>query len=75
MLQIKLKGITDPATMSQIIWLQTAPTPDPRVWVKRSNSILSEQCYVAYQIKGHDECIDTVANVLPADPPPIPPRP
>ena len=73
MLQIKLKGITDPATISQIIWLQTAPTPGPRVWVKKSNSILSEQGYVAYQIKGNDECIDTVANFLPADPP-IPPR-
>ena len=37
------------------------------------NSTLSEQGYVAYQIKGNHECSNMIANILPADLLPPPP--
>ena len=33
-----------------------------------------EHGHVAYQIKGNQECSNMVANILPADPPPLPPH-
>ena len=39
---------------------------------KDRNSTFSEQCHVAYLIKGNYECSNMVANILPADPPPLP---
>ena len=40
------------------------------------NSTLSEQCHVAYQIKGNHECSNMIADIFPADPstPPPPPK-
>ena len=37
---------------------------------KGKNSTFSEQCHVAYQIKGNHECRSMVANILLPDPPP-----
>ena len=37
--------------------------PDPRVGIKRSNSIFTEHSHVTYQIKGNHECSNMVANI------------
>ena len=37
-------------------------------WGRSLNSIFSEYCDVAYQIKGNDACINMVANILSIDP-------
>ena len=40
---------------------------------KDQNSTISEHGHVAYQIKDNHECSNMVANILPADPPPLDP--
>ena len=49
------------------------PTPTTTLtlglWVKRSNSTVSEPGHIAYQIKGNHKCSNMVAHILPADPP------
>ena len=82
MLHIKLKGITNAAAWWQIFCQQTPlppPPPPPRFhpWTpglesKGQNSTFSENGYVAYQIKGNQECSNMVENILPAYPPPPP---
>ena len=42
------------------------PPPPPTLGVKNLN--FAEQCHVAYQIKGNQECSNMVANILPAEP-------
>ena len=69
-LHIKLKGITNAATWSQIFYLQTPHPPDPGVGVKDQNSTFAEHGHVANQIQGNHECSNIVANILPADTPP-----
>ena len=39
--------------------------PDPGGWSQNS-----ENEHVAYQVTGNHKCINMVANILPADPPP-----
>ena len=42
---------------------------------KGQNSFFSEQCHVAYQIKGKHKCSNLVASILPQTPyPPPPPK-
>ena len=50
-LHIKLKGITNAATWSQIFYPQISPPP-----VLRVGSTFLEYGHVAYQIKGNDSC-------------------
>ena len=50
MLHIKLKGIANAATWSQIFCLQTGPTLAFGLGSKGKNSTGSEQGHVAYQI-------------------------
>ena len=67
MLHIKLNGITKSSIMVENIF------PADTLGVKRleQNSTFSEQCHVAYQIRGNQECSKMVANDLPADQPPL----
>ena len=65
MLHIKLNGITKCSNMVPNILLPDTPPPDPR----GQNSTFSEQCNVAYQIKGNHECSNMVTTILPVDPP------
>ena len=46
--------------------LLSDPSP-PTLGVKRSKLNLSDQCHVAYQIKGNLECSNMVAYILSAD--------
>ena len=54
----------------------TPPPSDPGVEskVKIQLFTFSEHDQIAYQIKGNRKCSNTVANILPADPYPRPPR-
>ena len=65
MLYIKFIGITKCSNKVANI---LPAAPDPR-GQKVKVQLFSEQCHVAYQIKGNHECTNMVANILPADPP------
>ena len=45
------------------------PADHPPLTLGVKISTFSEQCHVAYQIKGNHQCSSMVANDLPADPP------
>ena len=61
MLHIKLKGITNAATCSQIFCLQTHNTPlTLGLGSKGQYSTFSEHGHVAYQIKGNHKCANIV---------------
>ena len=64
MLHIKLKGITNAATWSQLFGLQTYPLI---LKVRTKGKKKSYHGHVAYQIKGNHECSNMVSNILPAD--------
>ena len=51
------------------------PPPSPTLGVKNSKLTLSEQCHVAYQIKGNLECSNMVANICLQTAPTPPSRP
>ena len=50
--------------------------PPPPLTLGMGSEAFSEQCHVAYQIKGKQRCSSNmVANIFPAAPPPPPPPP
>ena len=68
-MHIKQKGITKTATWSQIFCLQPPPPPPLTLrWVEKQNLSLSEQSYVADQIKRNHKCSNMVAIISPAVP-------
>ena len=72
MLHIKLTGVKNASTWSQIFLLQP-PSHDPVVGINRSKfNLFQNLVIVTYQIKGITKCSNTVANILAADPLPPP---
>ena len=65
MLNIKLKRITNAATLHQVFCLQTLGMGS----IGQNSFFFSEHGHVAYQIKENHECTNMVANIFPADPP------
>ena len=74
MLHVKLKGITNAATWSQIFCCRLPPTLTLGLGSNGQNSSLSEHGHVANQIKANHECIDMVANICQQIPLPHDPR-
>ena len=62
MLHVKLVGVKNASTLSQIFLLQPPPT------TLGMGSIGQNMVIVAYQTKGITKCSNTVANILAADP-------
>ena len=74
MLHIKLKGIRNAQNM--IANILPAGRPHPLTLgfgSKGQKSTFSEHGHVAYKIKGNHKFSNKVANILPADPSPMPP--
>ena len=71
----KLNAITNAAAWQQLFCSQTHIPPSPTLgWGKRAklNFFKNMVMLQNYQIKGIRKCSNMVANILPADPTPIP---
>ena len=75
MFHIKLKGIRNVETWSQIFCLLTAPPPDPGVVVKRSSQLFQNMVMLHIKLNEITKCSNMVADILTAAPPPLVPPP
>ena len=74
MLHIKLKGITNAATLKQIFCPQTPSPPRPWGWDQKVKIQFFQNMIILHiKLKGIMKCSNMVANILPTDPP-IPPH-